>query len=75
MKIDDGNIKFIFYLDGNKYVVFSLEENIKLGDDLYFAKEVYEGLYESIPDAEYEKVLKEYKEYLENVVEEDLNED
>lgn len=74
MIVDDNNIKFIFYLNGNKYIVFSLKENIELGDDLYFAKEISEGIYDSISDVEYSEVLKEYEEYLNCVGEDDLNE-
>ena len=74
MVIDDNKIKFIFYLNGNKYIVFSLKENIELGDDLYFAKEISEGIYDSISDVEYSEVLKEYEEYLNCVGEDDLNE-
>ena len=67
MKIDDKKIKFTFYLDGGKYIVFSLKEDIEIGDDLYFAKEIETGLYDSISDDEYDKVLNEYREYLETV--------
>ena len=74
MIVDDNNIKFIFYLNGNKYIVFSLKENVELGDDLYFAKEISEGIYDSISDVEYSEVLKEYEEYLNCVGEDDLNE-
>ena len=74
MIIEDKNIKFIFYLEGNKYIVFSLKENIELGDDLYFAKEMENGKYESVPDEEYEWVLNEYKGYLVGVKEEEAYE-
>ena len=71
MAIDDSNIRFIFYLNGNKYIVFSLKENIEIGDDLYFAKEISEGIYDSVTDDEYSEVLKEYEEYL-NCIGEDI---
>ena len=74
MKIDDKKIKFIFYLDGNKYVVFSLKEDIEIGDDLYFAKEVNEGIYDSVKEDEYDKVLNEYKDYLNTVWEDEIYE-
>lgn len=74
MAIDDSNIKFIFYLNGNKYIVFSLKENIEIGDDLYFAKEISEGIYDSVTDDEYSEVLKEYEEYLNCIGEDNLDE-
>ena len=65
MNIDKNNIVFTFYLDGNKYVVFSLEDELSFNDDLYFAKEIDDfGNYDAITGEEYEKVLNEYKEYL-----------
>ena len=73
MKINDNNIKFIFYLDGNKYIVYSLNENIEIGDELRFAKEVNEGVYENVPEEEYKQVLKEYEGYL-NCIGDDLYE-
>ena len=75
MKISDKNIKFTFFLDGNKYIVYSLLEDISIGDDLYFAKEIKEtGEYESVPENEYDKVLNEYIEYLNSFVGGDLDE-
>lgn len=74
MAIDDSNIRFIFYLNGNKYIVFSLKENIEIGDDLYFAKEISEGIYDSVTDDEYSEVLKEYEEYLNCIGEDNLDE-
>lgn len=74
MAIDDSNIKFIFYLNGNKYIVFSLKENIEIGDDLYFAKEISEGIYDGVTDDEYSEVLKEYEEYLNCIGEDNLDE-
>ena len=74
MAIDDSNIKFIFYLNGNKYIVFSLKENIEIGDDLYFAKEISEGIYDSVTYDEYSEVLKEYEEYLNCIGEDNLDE-
>lgn len=75
MKINDKNIKFTFFLDGNKYIVYSLLEDISIGDDLYFAKEIKEtGEYESVPENEYDKVLNEYIEYLNSFVGGDLDE-
>ena len=74
MAIDDSNIKFVFYLNGNKYIVFSLKENIEIGDDLYFAKEISEGVNDSVTDDEYSEVLKEYEEYLNCVREDNLDE-
>ena len=65
MDISDSNIRFTFYLDGNKYIVFSLDENITFGDDLFFAREIKNSnYYESIEGDEYNRVLKEYMEYL-----------
>ena len=74
MAIDDSNIKFIFYLNGNKYIVFSLKENIEIEDDLYFAKEIAEGIYDGVTDDEYSEVLKEYEEYLNCIGEDNLDE-
>lgn len=76
MKIDDKKIKFVFYLDGNKYIVFSLEDNIDFGDNLYFAREVGGlNIYESVPEDDYEKVLSEYRDYLNCIESGDFDED
>lgn len=77
MNIEKDNIRFTFYLDGNKYIVFSLEDKLSFGDDLYFAKEIENNDYYDviIDDYEYNKVLKEYKEYLKFSEGGDENED
>ena len=65
MDISKDNIRFEFYLDGQKYVVFSLKDELSFGDDLYFGKETENANYYDVIDGdEYNKVLKEYKEYL-----------
>ena len=75
MKISDKNIRFTFFLDGNKYIVYSLLEDISIGDDLFFAKEIKEtGDYESVPENEYDKVLNEYMSYLNSFVGGDIDE-
>ena len=42
MRIDKKNIKFTFFLDGNKYIVYSLLEDVSIGENLYFAEEIKE---------------------------------
>ena len=75
MKISDKNIRFTFFLDGNKYIVYSLLEDISIGDDLFFAREIKEtGDYESVPENEYDKVLNEYMSYLNSFVGGEINE-
>ena len=76
MRIDKKNIKFTFFLDGNKYIVYSLLEDVSIGENLYFAEEIKEtGDYESISEDEYTKVLNEYMDYLNSVDGGDINED
>lgn len=68
MNINDKNIKFTFYLNENKYIVYTLNEQPNIGDDLFFAKAINsQDIYESIPENEYEKVLDEYMEYLNSI--------
>ena len=72
MEISDKNIRFTFYLDKEEYIVYSLLEEINFNDDLYFAKRNKKtNEYENLSDIEYDKALKEYKEYLNLISEED----
>lgn len=72
MNIDDKNIKFTFYFDNNKYVVYSFKEEPEIGDTLFFAKQIKnQDIYENVPENEYEKVLSEYMDYLNSVGEAD----